>query len=273
MLHTLRVAFIGAGGINFGGAEGPWGHALRLETISNEGHNYPELKNVRLAIEVVAIADVDTERASKVLEERREKGSAPQIWANTKIYGAYSDLLTEAKPDCIFVGLPPLFHGQTREGRDIELQCQKLGIHCFVEKPISLLPPEEMRELAKGLATASEDGLVVSVGYMFRYCRAVECLKQELAKHFKEEPGTSSSSRICAVLARYCCAYSQINKKEWWDQRSAGGPIVEQATHFCDLARYLAGEVDLKSLRAVGIGPQESLGALSALPIDRKSVV
>ena len=29
----LQVAFIGAGAINFGGAEGPWDHATRLEKL------------------------------------------------------------------------------------------------------------------------------------------------------------------------------------------------------------------------------------------------
>ena len=33
MSGELRIAFIGAGGVNFGGAEGPWDHASRLEQV------------------------------------------------------------------------------------------------------------------------------------------------------------------------------------------------------------------------------------------------
>ena len=48
----MKIAFLGAGFVNFGGLEGPWDHASRLEKI--EG------------IEVVAIVDPLTEKASAV---------------------------------------------------------------------------------------------------------------------------------------------------------------------------------------------------------------
>ena len=32
--------------------------------------------------------------------------------------------------------------------------------------------------------------------------------------------------------AHYNCAYANIPSPFWWDQKHAGGPIVEQATHF-----------------------------------------
>ena len=32
---VLRVGFVGAGKVNFGGSEGPWDHASRLERIGN----------------------------------------------------------------------------------------------------------------------------------------------------------------------------------------------------------------------------------------------
>ena len=51
----------------------------------------------------------------------------------------------------------------------MELQLLKAGVHVFVEKPVSLQPPEiflpyvqMVEELRK------EKGLIVSVGYMFR---------------------------------------------------------------------------------------------------------
>lgn len=36
-----------------------------------------------------------------------------------------------------------------------------------------------------------------------------------------------------------------------WDVRKSGGPVVEQATHLCDLARYLGGEVIESSINTV----------------------
>jgi len=41
---------------------------------------------------------------------------------------------------------------------------------------------------------------------------------------------------------------------------------VEQATHFCDLARYIVGEVDLDTVTANSVKQTDPLGSLSGLP-------
>ena len=51
-MAELRVLFIGAGAVNFGGAEGPWDNSRRLE---GEG-----------GVLIVAIADPDTPKAEQV---------------------------------------------------------------------------------------------------------------------------------------------------------------------------------------------------------------
>ena len=51
----------------------------------------------------------------------------------------------------------------------MELQLLKAGIHVFVEKPVSLLPPAQFLPYVAAVEEArKEKGLVVSVGYMFR---------------------------------------------------------------------------------------------------------
>lgn len=57
--------------------------------------------------------------------------------------------------------------------------------------------------------------------------------------------------KVMAFVGHYYLAYSELDHAFWWDIRSSGGPIVEQATHFCDLARFLVGEVDLDSIQAM----------------------
>lgn len=56
MEELLRVLFIGAGAVNFGGAEGPWDHSRRLEKLGG--------------VEVVAIADPDLKKARAVLQKK-----------------------------------------------------------------------------------------------------------------------------------------------------------------------------------------------------------
>ena len=51
-----------------------------------------------------------------------------------------------------------------------------------------------------------------------------------------------------------------------------GGPIIEQATHFCDLSRYFGGDVDLSTLHATTLEWDEPAGALAKVPVDESRV-
>jgi predicted dehydrogenase len=95
-------------------------------------------------------------------------------------------MLDTTKPDCVFIGVPPLFHGQATDGRNMEVECTKRGVHFFVDKPISVQHPDQMRKdgYVDSMDKAEKSGLIISVGYMFRYSRAVSRIKEELIKHF-----------------------------------------------------------------------------------------
>ncbi len=240
----LRIGFIGAGGVNFGGAEGPWDHASRLERIGG--------------LKVAAIADPDIERANRALEARRG-GAEPGMYADARVFADFHEMLGEAALDAVFIGLPPNAHARAEPPQDAEMACVRAGVHCFLEKPLAAWPPEELTPVAEAMAEAARRGLIVSVGYMFRYSRAVARMRELL----DQTPGG-----LRAVTARYNCAYSNIAKREWWDIRQSGGPIVEQATHFCDLARYLGGEIDLASVQATAITPGSDKAALCDVPRD-----
>lgn len=79
-----------------------------------------------------------------------------------------------------------------------------------------------------------------------------------LLKRYKVKP--------VAILARMSCGYSYIEKMDYWDKAKSGGPIVEQATHFVDLMRYICGEIKEETIQAVAIGPNMKLGDLPSHP-------
>jgi predicted dehydrogenase len=253
----LNVAFISAGGVNFGGPEGPWDHASRLEKIGG--------------IEVVAIVEVDLERARKVLEKRRSSDLYGHMYAKTKVYTSVKAMLEDTqhpKPDAVFIGLPPHCHGSTKEPFDVEIQCAKVGIHLFIEKPLSCLPPDEVRstaEVLRNIQAERDEKLVISVGYMLRYHKAVTMLKDIIRNR--------TNGNILNIMARYNCSYTSILKQSWWDTATSGGPIVEQATHFVDLSRYLVGdEVMLDTVSAKAIHAHSELSKLSKIPVDEESI-
>lgn len=91
---------------------------------------------------------------------------------------------------------------------------------------------------------------------MFRYHPAVIQAKKILEEH---------GQPLMMLNARYNCTYSALNHPFWWNKKLSGGPIVEQATHFCDLIRFFGGEVDLNSISTKRILASDTLGDLGYL--------
>lgn len=246
-LQRLRIAFIGAGFVNFGGGEGPWDHASRLEQMAD--------------VEVSVICDPDESRAAAQLERRR-RGARPDIYGACRIFTGWREMLTAAPPDAVIIGLPPAAHGRMS---GVELACAQAGVHMLIEKPLAVSDPGQVMQLAAVLSSAraaNGNPLVTSVGYMLRYHNVVNELRTLLSA--KAAQGQSP----CVFLGRYAAAYPFILSPSFWDARQSGGPIVEQATHFVDLARYLLGEIELDSIMAQQIGAQDPLGKLAAMPLS-----
>jgi len=246
----LRVAFIGGGHVNLGGGEGPWDHATRLEIAS---------KDVPLLF--CGIAEQYVERGHTHLAKRLA-GDYAELWKDCQVYADFRTMLDEVHPNCVFIGLPPSCHGGVIAPIDVELQTLRRGVHMFIEKPIACAPLAEVQQLKDRLQQADQAGVVVSVGYMFRYHSAIRKVKQ-LIEEFSKVYGVPK-----AFLGRYMCAYTTINKDMWWDVDTCGGPIVEQATHFCDLARFLLGDIQPGSAFATAIHADEPAGDLHALHTD-----
>ena len=87
---TLRVLIIGAGAVNFGGAEGPWDHSRRLERA--EG------------VRIVGIADPDLPKARKVLERKLGTALVSEVYRQCDVYADYLDAIKSCKPHVAFIG-------------------------------------------------------------------------------------------------------------------------------------------------------------------------
>lgn len=81
--------------------------------------------------------------------------------------------------------------------------------------------------------------------------------------------------KVMAFNGRYYYAYSDGVNRYWYNQDLSGGPIVEQATHLCDLARYITGDIDLDSVHTVMLRYDDKSGAgqLSHLPHDAEESI
>ena len=91
-MATLRLAIVGSGAVNFGGAEGPWNHSKRLEMLGG--------------VEIVAIADPLTEKAKSILEEKLQ-GEHKDLYKNCVVLASFTDILKfedDRKPHAVFIG-------------------------------------------------------------------------------------------------------------------------------------------------------------------------
>lgn len=201
-----RVAFIGAG-------QRSVSHIAALSHIPD--------------VEVVALADLDTDRAQAAqtkANERRAPDSAP---VNAAIFADYRVMLEQATPDCLYLCLPPFVHGQ------LDHDLINYGKPIFFEKPVAL-DLTMAQEIADHLR---ERALVNAVGYQKRYSSAVRTPKAMLA-------GQPIGMAIAIRL-------SGLPGTPWWRvQEKSGGMLTEQHTHAVDLMRFLCGEIE--SVYAVG---------------------
>jgi len=104
MAASLKIAFVGAGQVNFGGGEGPWNHVKRLEQMVIKD-NY--------ALECVGICDPLLAVAESVLEVRRSNPDPrlKKMWESTRVFNNLVDMLEATTPHCVFIGVPPAYHG------------------------------------------------------------------------------------------------------------------------------------------------------------------
>jgi len=249
----FNIIMIGAGNIMFGSDEGPWNHSFRFE------------HKLQTRLRVVALVDPSIARSNAVLQQKRAT-FVELAYRDTVPVKTIDEFLEQMRPDqkpnAIIIGSPPAYRGSDLPGADIELKLIKYfpGAALFVEKPVATGPVERSLKVAKAI---KESGAVCSVGYMLRYLKAVQEMKRIIE---------DNDLHVMATTARYICAYEKIAKPDWWNKSLTCGPIVEQATHFCDLSRYFGGDVDIPSVQAHSLEFYEEAGGLSKIPIDESAI-
>ena len=137
-----------------------------------------------------------------------------------KLYAAPEELFEKAKPEAVFILVPPSERG------DIEASAVQRRLHIFLHKPVGLTPKQVtgLQETMKRAKT------MVAVGYHYRYSDLVERARQFL----RGKPP-------CVVSAEY---FVGIPEDGWVRERAvSGGLLFQHMTHVFDLMRYLCGEI------------------------------
>ncbi|WP_348536503.1 Gfo/Idh/MocA family oxidoreductase [Geodermatophilus sp. DF01-2] len=168
--------------------------------------------------EVVGVVD-------PLLEARAEFGRV--VSRPVDAYATVHDLLAQARPDAVWVCLPPDQRGEP------ELRLVELGVPFFAEKPLAV-----NLEVARDIATAVEQsGVTTAVGYHWRHLSGIRIAQEQLA-----------SRLVHLAVAQW---HDGLPGQSWWATRErSGGQVVEQLTHLLDVCRLFMGE-------PVGLGGME----------------
>jgi predicted dehydrogenase len=204
--QSTRVAFIGAG-------QRSVSHMAALTQIPD--------------VEVVALADLDTDRAQAAQAKANERRGGESTPITAAVFADYRAMLDQTTPDCVYLCLPPFVHGQ------LDHDLIDYGKPIFFEKPVAL----DMTVANEITDHLREKGLVNAAGYQKRYSSAVRTPKAMLT-------GQPIGMAIAIRL-------SGLPGTPWWRvQEKSGGMLTEQHTHAVDLMRFLCGEIE--TVYAVG---------------------
>ncbi len=173
-------------------------------------------------VQVAGVTDV-SQAAAEALAEAHGATVLPDVAA----------LLGEGL-DAVYVCVPPFAHGPA------ERAVIEAGLPLFVEKPISvdMITAQELADLI------AERDLLTAVGHHWRYLAVADQARELLA----DRP-------VRLVTGSWL---DKVPPVGWWPHRDkSGGPVVEQAAHVLDLARYLVGEVAEVTAAGNGTPPVE----------------
>jgi myo-inositol 2-dehydrogenase / D-chiro-inositol 1-dehydrogenase len=145
-----------------------------------------------------------------------------QVGGQGKVYAEAGKMLVESRPDAVFIMVPPFAHGEP------EAEVIKHHLPFLVEKPV-VLDTAIGRRILRGV---KRNDLLTSVGYMNRYRRSVQRVRELVAK---QSP---------VIMHGGWLGGSPGSWDHWWVRKHlSGGQFLEQTTHDTDLARYLFGDV------------------------------
>ncbi len=193
---TLRVGILGAGCMG----------KIHATTLQGDKR-----------VQIVAVADVDAERA-RVL-------AAP---SKAKHLSSLEQLLNE-KLDVLFVTTPNFTH------RDAALAALSQNIHVFSEKPMAL-NLDQGREI---LEAAKKSRALYQLGFNRRFSPAYLAVKKKISEGF------------IPYLADIKMNEGEMTNRPWiTDHAKTGGYLNENTLHFLDMIQWLQGPI--KEIFAVG---------------------
>ena len=179
-------------------------------------------------IRMVAVADVDEERAQKAAAD-----FGFEKWTTD-----YREALELEGVDVVSVCVPSSYH------RECSVAAMRRGLHVLCEKPIALTEEDALAMID----AADQTGVKFALGFCKRF--------SNLIRRLQEIVGGGQIGR--PAMYRFCTAWERRPKKWIMDRRYGGGPVIDFACHFFDQWRVIFGS---DPVRVKASGMTFSVGA------------
>ena len=163
--------------------------------------------------EVVAICDIDEERAKSKAEE----------YLIPDYYTDYHELLAREDIDAVTLPLPDQIHCQ------VTVDALHAGKHVLCEKPMAL----NLDDCRKMINAAKETGKQLMIGQVSRYTDSF--------KKAKEMVDDGEIGELFFVESEYAHDYSKIGGIGGWRVTPERHPVLGGGCHAVDLLRWIAG--------------------------------
>ncbi len=167
--------------------------------------------------ELVAVADIDRERAAKLAAEY-----APAA----KVYGSLAEMLADDRVKAVNVVTPNHLHTEA------VLACAAATRHVLCEKP----PAMSLGETDRMIAACAEAGVKFGI--------FVQCRVREPIRRMKEALEAGRFGRVLRAdaIMKWFRAADYYKRDAWRSQRRYGaGVTIQHAFHYLDLLEFLVG--------------------------------
>ena len=196
----------------------------------NHARNFKELEET----ELIAVCDINTERAKKVAKQFHVK-------AYTNTGKMLKNKNIEALSICTW---------STNLAKEA-LKALKKGKHVLVEKPMAT----NVKQAKKLLETAEKEGVYLSVGFLMRFIPGVQHIKKAIETK-------TIGELVCATAKRV---------SQWPERIGDVGVVKDMAIHDIDIMRYLFREDPTGVYAKTGIMKRKKFEDYSQIMLTFKS--
>jgi predicted dehydrogenase len=200
---------------------------LRLGIVGTgtftRGSHLPVIASLA-GIDVAGLCDTDGEALSKA------KALVPP---GVRTFGDYRELVAMPGLDAVLVATPTHLHPE------IAAAAFREGRHVFCEKPLASRP----ENLRQGLAAWKASGLLLQVGYVYRYAPIFRRMRARIGA------GDLGSPRMMWAHEFRAAFYTPWR----YDAAVSGGTLVEKCCHHFDLFHWMLGA---PAVKVMGLGGQ-----------------